>query len=151
ASPLLGIKTNFDIDWDLPANGDLSTPSNLTVGLNNITLDASKFLGQSLADALNDIREVVEPVDTATQPFVTPLPGLDILSDDSFNLGDFSRLGIAEKFGVVPPGVRSGIQALHRVYQGLQFAAAGGLALGSISITNKDVFDAGGAPNLDAL
>jgi Ca2+-binding RTX toxin-like protein len=146
-SPLLGITTNFDIDWDLPTNGNLQTPSNLTVGLNHITVDFSKLLGESLAKTLRDIREVIEPIDTVTQPFVAPLPGFDTLSED-FGLPEVSLLSIAERFGVVPPGVKSGIKAIHRLYQGLGFAAEGGLDLGSVSLVDQQVLQKESTPTV---
>jgi Ca2+-binding RTX toxin-like protein len=145
-SPLLGVTTNFDIDWDLPANGNLTSPSNLTVGLNHITVDFSKLLGESLAKTLRDIREVIEPIDTVTQPFVTPLPGFETLSEDPLNLPEVSLLGIAELVGFAPPGVRTGIKAVHRLYQGLGFAAEGGLDLGSVTLVDQQVFQQQGAP-----
>jgi Ca2+-binding RTX toxin-like protein len=148
ASPLLGIRTNFDIDWDLPANGNLSTPSNLTVGLNNIRLDASEFLGKSLAKALRDVREVIEPVHTVTQPFITPIPGFETLSEDPLNLPEISLLGVAELVGFAPPGVRTAIKAVNKIYEGLGFAAAGGLDLGSVVLADAELFEEAGTPQV---
>ena len=54
---LLGLASTFDIDWDLPSTtAGLGTPTALTVGFDNITLDASKFIGTSLSGATRGVR-----------------------------------------------------------------------------------------------
>jgi len=153
-SPMLGLGAQLHIAWDL--SGSSVTPNGLVIELNHITLNAKELLGGTLTDVLGGLADLVEPIHSATQPLITPLPGFEDVVNAVRNapplflqMPEPSLLAIAEVSGAVPPGVRRLIQNIDQLHKGLDLATnEGSFSLGSLKLTGIDALSNTSTPTM---
>jgi Ca2+-binding RTX toxin-like protein len=74
---LPSIKTDFNLlGWQYDKNNP-ATPAP-SVSLDNVTLDTGSFVKSFAGGILDSVKDVLEPIQSVLDPFVTPLPVLDL-------------------------------------------------------------------------
>ena len=93
-SPLPGVRGTLAINW--PLEGDGVNPSELSIEVKDIAINAKQFVGEGMQDAAAAIRTITRPLRTATSPMMEPIPGLSDLSD-AIGGGEVTMLKLMEQ------------------------------------------------------
>ncbi|HEX2382370.1 MAG TPA: calcium-binding protein, partial [Acidimicrobiales bacterium] len=150
-SPLTGIETDLDINWLL--SGPHVNTSGLNIKLDHIKVDARKLVGEDLADAAGDLRDVIHPIRTATSPLLEPIPGLSDLSN-VIQQGDVSMARLAQYAGGEDgTNLRKTLERIVLVDDVLGSLSGGDDTpdLGSITLTGETAVQPAGAINVEGL
>jgi Ca2+-binding RTX toxin-like protein len=147
-SPLMGVQGDLHISWALGGPG---VPSGgLTIAVENVEIETSKFVGEDLAEAARDLRQLTHPIRTVTSPLLEPIPGLSDLS--SVLGGDpVTMLRIMEKVQNWPPDIRTMLTRIATVDDALGALGGGeNVKLGSFTISGSQALKPVAQP-LDAV
>ena len=93
-SPIPGVRGTLAINW--PLEGDGVNPSELSIEVKDIAINAKQFVGEGMQDAAAAIRTITRPLRTATSPMMEPIPGLSDLSD-AIGGGEVTMLKLMEQ------------------------------------------------------
>ncbi|WP_404783714.1 DUF4347 domain-containing protein [Altericista sp. CCNU0014] len=142
------ILADFDFAWGFgdttvggnPIGIDADHPELPLLSLGNIRLDIGSFLGDTIGPFVNDLYEVLEPIDPILDILTNPIP---VLSD---LLGPTSLLDVAATFGLVNPGLVTALELLDQVVDFASTVAEGNNGFVTIF---ADTLSFGGTSGLD--
>ncbi len=145
-----GIGTYLTMTWsNLDPSATAADPSSLSFTYGNMTLNMGSFLSSDLANALNGIKQYMQPIDDVVNVLQAPIPGIDQLPGmSSYDLIDALKT-FDPASGQEVQKIANLVDDVNTILGLLQAASGGSIDYGSFSLAGQNLAGPGAVGQAD--